>query len=78
MHIEVDPGAVVGGPRAVQVENLALVPALVVLLHRGEVERRQPQGRVRVHPGGPALVGLLHVGVVPVVPNVDGDFDMLE
>lgn len=41
MDIKVDPGAIVSGTSAVEVEDLALVPALVVLSHRCEVERGQ-------------------------------------
>lgn len=78
MNIEVDPCAVVRGARSVQVEDLAFVPALVLLLHRRQVERGQAVGGVRIDSGRPPLVVLLHVWVVAFVPNVNGDLVVLE
>ena len=77
MNIEMHPSAIVGGASSVEIEDLALVPALVLLLHRSEVEGSKTHGGVRVDPRGPLFVGFLHVGVVAIVPDVDGDFMIL-
>lgn len=38
MDIKMDPSAIISGSSAVEIEDLALVPALVILSHRREVE----------------------------------------
>lgn len=67
-----NPGAIICGSGSVQVENFALVPSLIFLLHGGEVEGGQPHGGVGVYPWGAPLVHLIDVGIVTVVPDVDG------
>lgn len=72
-----DPRAVVGGSSPVQVEDLALIPALVVLPDIGQVEGGQAVRGVLRHPGRAPLIRVLHVGVITLVPDVDGNLVML-
>lgn len=39
MDIKVDPGAIISGSSTVEVEDLTLVPTLVILSYRCKVER---------------------------------------
>lgn len=72
-----NPRSVVGGSSPVQVEDLALVPALVVLPDVGQVEGGQAVRGVLRHPGRAPLVRVLHVGVITLIPDVDGNLVVL-
>ena len=78
MNIEVDPGAVIGRTGTVEVEDAALVPALIILVDARQVERRKAEVGVLVDARGTAQVVVLDVWVVPVVPDVDRDLVMLQ
>lgn len=72
MHIEVYPSSVFGRIRGpVEEINLALVPALVTLVHVGEIQRGLVGKR------DPPFIAIACVWWVPIVPDVDGYLDAL-